>query len=88
LTFGAPRADAILFAVAFRAAQARDRPSLFDAKDLAAMWHETRYSRLFRSQSPFPLAGRGAWPERSEGMARAVEGELQRGFDSKAHAPG
>jgi urease accessory protein len=46
LTFGAPRADAILFAAAFRAAEDRDWPALCEANELAVALAASAERRL------------------------------------------
>ena len=46
LTFGAPRADAIVFAAAYRAAEAGDWPALIEANDLAVALAASAERRL------------------------------------------
>jgi urease accessory protein len=63
LTFGAPRADAILFAAAFRAAEAGDWPALFDTNDLAVALALSAERRLETTAqgAAFVAAARAAW---------------------------
>jgi urease accessory protein len=63
LTFGAPRADAILFAAAFRAAESRDWPALSEVNDLAVALAVSAERRLETTAqgSAFVAAARAAW---------------------------
>ena len=63
LTFGAPRADAILFTGAFRAAQAGDREALIEANALAVALAGSAERRLETTAqgSAFVAAARIAW---------------------------
>ncbi len=63
LTFGAPRADAILFAAAFRAAQAGDHEALIEANALAVALAASAERRLETTAqgSAFVAAARVAW---------------------------
>ncbi len=63
LTFGAPRADALLFAAAFRAADAGDWPALFDTNDLAVALAVSAERRLETTAqgAAFVEAARAAW---------------------------
>jgi urease accessory protein len=63
LIFGAPRADAVLFAAAFRAAEAGDWPALFDTNDLAVALALSAERRLETTAqgAAFVEAARAAW---------------------------
>ncbi len=63
LTFGTPRADAILFAAAFRGAQAGDWPALFETNALAAALAPSAERRLETTAqgAAFVAAARAAW---------------------------
>jgi urease accessory protein len=63
LECGAPRADAILFGVAFRLAGARDWPALLEANALAVALAPSSERRLETTAqgSAFVSAARGAW---------------------------
>ncbi|MBV8443612.1 MAG: urease accessory protein UreF [Hyphomicrobiales bacterium] len=63
LNFGAPRADAILFAVAFRSAEARDWPALLETNALAVALAPSAERRLETTAqgSAFIAAARAAW---------------------------
>jgi urease accessory protein len=63
LQCGAPRADAILFAVAYRLAAAQDWPALFEANALAVALAASAERRLETTAqgSAFAAAARAAW---------------------------
>ncbi len=61
LTFGAPRADAILFAAAFRAAEAGDWPALIESNDLAVAASAERRLETTAQGFAFVAAARAAW---------------------------
>ena len=63
LTFGAPRADAILFAAAFRAAESCDWPALLEANELAIALAASAERRLETTAqgSAFVAAALAAW---------------------------
>ncbi len=63
LTFGAPRADAILFAESFRAAEAGDWSALAEANDLAVALANSAERRLETTAqgAAFVAAARAAW---------------------------
>ncbi len=63
LTFGAPRADAILFAAAFRAAEAGDWQALLETNDLAVALAASAERRLETTAqgAAFVAAARAAW---------------------------
>jgi urease accessory protein len=63
LTFGAPRADAVLFAAAFRAAEAGDWPALIETNELAVALTGSAERRLETSAQglAFVAAARSAW---------------------------
>ena len=63
LTFGAPRADAILFAAAFHAAEAGDREALLEANELAIALASSAERRLETTAQgvAFVAAARAAW---------------------------
>ena len=63
LTFGSPRADAILFASAFRAAEASDWPALLETNDLAVALAASAERRLETTAqgAAFVTAARAAW---------------------------
>jgi urease accessory protein len=63
LTFGAPRADAILFAESFRAAEAEDSPALAKTNELAIALAGSAERRLETTAqgSAFVTAARAAW---------------------------
>ncbi len=63
LTFGAPRADAILFAAAFRAAESCDWPALLETNELAVALAASAERRLETTAqgSAFVAAARAAW---------------------------
>ena len=63
LTFGAPRADAILFAEGFRAAEAEDWRALAEANDLAVALASSAERRLETTAqgAAFVAAARAAW---------------------------
>ncbi len=63
LTFGAPRADAILFAAAFRAAEAGDWLALLDSSNLAVALAASTERRLETTAQGFAFvaAARAAW---------------------------
>src|SRR5271166_5914240 len=63
LTFGAPRADAILFAAAFRSAEAGDWPALLETNALAVALALSAERRLETTAqgAAFVMAARAAW---------------------------
>jgi len=63
VAFGAPRADAILFASAFRAAQGADWPALIEVNALAVALAPSAERRLETTAqgAAFVAAARGAW---------------------------
>jgi urease accessory protein len=63
LTFGAPRADAILFAESFRAAEAEDWNALAEANELAVALANSAERRLETTAqgAAFVAAARAAW---------------------------
>ena len=63
LTFGAPRADAILFAAAFRAAASGDWPALLETNELAVALAASAERRLETTAqgAAFVAAARVAW---------------------------
>ena len=63
LTFGAPRADAVLFAAAFRAAETGDWPALIETNELAVALAGSAERRLETSAQglAFVAAARAAW---------------------------
>ena len=63
LTFGAPRADAILFAAAFRAGESCDWPALLEVNELAVALTASAERRLETTAqgSAFAAAARAAW---------------------------
>src|SRR5580704_11486869 len=63
LTFGAPRADAILFAAAYRSAEAGDWPALFETNALAVALAPSAERRLETTAqgAAFVAAARAAW---------------------------
>jgi urease accessory protein len=63
IAFGAPRADAILFAAAFRAAEAGDWPALFETNDLAVALAPSaeRCLETTAQGAAFVAAARAAW---------------------------
>ncbi len=63
LTFGAPRADAILFAAAFRSAEAGDWPALLETNALAVALSPSAERRLEMTAqgAAFVMAARAAW---------------------------
>ncbi len=63
LTFGAPRADAILFAAAFRVAEAGEASALVETNDLAVALASSAERRLETTAqgSAFVAAARAAW---------------------------
>ena len=63
LTFGAPRADAILFAAAFRAAESCDWPALLETNELAVALAASAERRLETTAQglAFVSAARVAW---------------------------
>ena len=75
LTFGAPHADAILFAESFRAAEAEDFPALAEANDLAVALAGSAERRLETTAqgAAFVAAARAAWD--CEPLRRLAEEE-------------
>src|SRR6185437_9324392 len=63
LTFGAPRADAVLFAESFRAAEAEDWEALAEANELAIALANSAERRLETTAqgAAFVVAARAAW---------------------------
>ena len=63
LTFGAPRADAVLFAECFRAAEAEDWNALAEANELAIALANSAERRLETTAqgAAFVVAARAAW---------------------------
>jgi urease accessory protein len=63
LTFGAPRADAVLFAESFRAAEAEDWEALAEANELAIALANSAERRLETTSqgAAFVIAARAAW---------------------------
>ena len=63
LSFGAPRSDAMLFAAAFRAAEAADWPELVETNALAVALANSAERRLETTSqgAAFIVAARAAW---------------------------